>query len=308
MGDRAPSIVAVGLVCLDHLARLPRERAPGFRPIQEYLAQGGGLTATAAVAAARLGGRVEFWTRVGDDFTGKFLLEELQADGVDVSSSAVVSGGTSPVSLVHVDGDSGERTIYHYPGRGLDVGADGLPYDRVRQAACVLLDDWWRPAALRAAETARAAGVPVVADLSPNDANADLVARVSHLVASSAHFGAASPQEALQRLHALGPPVVALTMGTEGCWYSDGADARHAPAFAVEAVDTTGAGDVFHGAFGWALAQGWDLAEVVEFASAVAALKCRRLGGRTGIPTLAETLDLLRARGSAARWTAMAGG
>ena len=73
-------------------------------------------------------------------------------------------------------------------------------------------------------------------------------------------------------------------------------------------LDTTGAGDVFHGAFGWALAQGWDLAEVVEFASAVAALKCRRLGGRTGIPTLAETLDLLRARGSAARWTAMAGG
>jgi sulfofructose kinase len=306
MGGEAPSIIAVGLVCLDHLARIRAERARGYWPIEDYLAQGGGLTATAAVAAARLGAQVEFWTRVGDDFTGRFLLDELRGEGVGVSSSVVVAGATSPVSLVHVDAGSGERTIYHFPGRLLDAPAGGLPYARIAGAACLLLDDWWRPAAQHAAEAACAAGVPVVADLFPNHANADLVARVSHLVVAKAHFDAASPAspaDLLRRLHGLGPRVVALTMGAEGCWYSDGAAVGHAPAFQVEpVVDTTGAGDVFHGAFGYALARGWDLDAVVEFASAVAALKCRKLGGRTGIPTLPEALGFLRAQGAGPRW------
>lgn len=257
------------------------------------------------MAAARLGARVEFWTRVGDDFTGHFLLEELRDEGVEVSASVVVPGATSPVSLIQVDAETGERTIQHFPGRGLEAPAEGLPYERIGQAACVLLDDWWGPAARGAAQAARSAGVPVVADLCPNADNADLVSLVSHLVVSRAHFDAqtiASPQDLLRRLHDLGPEVAAVTVGADGCWYSDGAGVRQAPGFGVEAVDTTGAGDVFHGALGCGLARGWDLDTAMEFASAAAALKCRQLGGRTGIPTLAETLGFLRAQGTAGRW------
>jgi sugar/nucleoside kinase (ribokinase family) len=102
----------------------------------------------------------------------------------------------------------------------------------------------------------------------------------------------------LERMHKYGPSVVGITFGAEGCWYSIGEGPVHQPAFSVPVVDTTGAGDTFHGAIACGLARGWEAPRTVEFASAVAALKCRALGGRSGIPSLRETLAFLRSQGS----------
>ena len=104
-------------------------------------------------------------------------------------------------------------------------------------------------------------------------------------------------EEALELLHSYGARIAVVTAGGRGCWYSAGGERGHCKAFEVEVVDTTGAGDVFHGAFAYALARGWEVARCVEFSAAVAALKCGKLGGRTGIPTLPQTLEFLRANG-----------
>jgi sugar/nucleoside kinase (ribokinase family) len=142
----------------------------------------------------------------------------------------------------------------------------------------------------------------VVGDFCPDEARQDLAKVVDALIVPMACaeriLPAGSWREKLRALTALGPRFAAITAGEQGCYYTDGDEARHCPAFSLDVVDTTGAGDVFHGAFAFALANQWPAAKSVEFASAAAALSCRALGGRRGIPTLEETLGFLRARGA----------
>ena len=294
-------LAGVGLACLDFLALAKQAPAGGTAAIRRLLLQGGGLTATAAVAMARLGAEVRLLTRVGEDDIGRQVIEGLRVEGVGLAGSPVIRGAATPCSIVLVDPDAGDRTIYHFPGAGLDRDRSAPDVSFVRSAKAVVVDSFWREAALAAAQAAREAGVPVVADFAPGADVEELAGLVDVFIVPeswAADRGVVrDKREALRLLHSYGARIAVITAGRSGCWYSAGEEPGHCPAFEVEVVDTTGAGDVFHGAFAYALARGWELARCVEFAAAVAALKCTQLGGRTGIPSLGQAIDFLRSHG-----------
>ena len=300
-GDVKARIAGVGIACLDYLFVVPRADSGGQGPLRDYAVEGGGLVATALVAAARLGARAEVWTWVGDDEEGRAVIEGLRSEGVETSGVEVVAGERTPVSFVQVEEGSGERTIYHR--RGVDVRGERARLAG-RELSCdvLLVDAVWPEASRSAAAMARAAGIPVVGDFCPGEGLRELADMVDALIVPKACAERLSPEgsweERLRMLADMGPSFAAVTAGEEGCYYLEGGEAAHRPAFRAEVVDTTGAGDVFHGAFAYGLAQAWPGAKCVEFASAVAALSCRALGGRQGIPTLGEALRYLGEHGS----------
>lgn len=291
-------IVCVGITVLDriwYLSDLPKEG--GKYVANNYTEVGGGPAATAAVAAAKLGAQVDFIGRVGDDDTGNRLLAELESLGVNTRFTRVVKGARSSQSAVLVDA-SGERIIANYPSPDLPAEADWLRDIDFSQWDVVLADVRWHDGAKEAFTLAREQGVTTVldADITPQD--------ISELVALSDHAAFSAP--GLQRLTRLSSPLEALkkaqtltnghvyvTQGKEGCFWLEDGQRCHQPGFTVEVVDTTGAGDVFHGALAVSLAQKTRVEEAVQFASAVAALKCTRPGGRAGIPDCDQTRSFL---------------
>jgi sulfofructose kinase len=300
-----PEVISVGLATIDYLA-VVRQGAPlGLVDrdlVERYSIEGGGLAATAGVACSRLGLRTAHWGCIGRDETGEAVIASLEKEGVSTDHLVRVRDGRTPVAFGLVDSITGERRLLFYPGTGAPAELPRFPWAQVRRAKAILLDQWWLALAIEVAKRAKAAGVPVVADLVPADYLSELLAHVDVVFAPRPPGLERSSAEAvapiLERMHQYGPSVVGITLGAEGCWYSTGEGPVHQPAFSVQAVDTTGAGDTFHGAIAYGLARGWDVPRTVEFASAVAALKCRALGGRPGIPRLEEALAFLRSQGS----------
>jgi len=300
-------VMGVGFACLDMLV-VWRDAAAPVRDnaAVEMDLQGGGMAATAMAAVARLGGRAELCGFVGDDWAGEMIVRGLAAEGVGVAGVRRVAGASGPISLVSVDGPSGER---HFSGfRRLEEPTEPLAAeDAAASAACLLIDDTRPRSAVPAARAARRAGVPVVADFGGKGlADAELLAAADYAIVSAANLRqaglAAALPDACRAVAARGPRCVVVTRGGEGLACLAGGQLIERPAFAVDVVDTTGAGDVFHGAFCFALAAGLTLADNLAFSSAVAALKCRSLGGRGGIPTLGETLRFLADRGAPVTW------
>jgi len=295
-----PELISIGLSVMDYLFlcdELPRGR---FGGAAAHLVQGGGLAATAAVAMARLGGRVEMWSRVGDDLAGRFILEGFRDEGVDLSQIQVCPGGRSPACAVTVDRRSGERYFTYFPGSGLDPSPDGLDLARIGQAKAVLVDCCWPEAQIAAARRAREHGVPVCADVGGvSESTRELLRCVDYPIYSQdcaqRAGGTGNVEDDLRQLARLGGRAPMVTLGSQGCLWLEEGEVHRLPAFQVDVVDTTGCGDVFHGAFTFGLARGWDVARNARFASATAALKCRALGGRTGIPTYGEVVAFLQA-------------
>jgi sugar/nucleoside kinase (ribokinase family) len=258
------------------------------------------LIGTALVACARLGAECTVYTLLGSDDTGSRILRELEDEGVSTSGAVRIDGGGSPFSFIHVDEDSGDRTIFYRPGTNLQWNASGS-LSEIKNAGALLVDDIFMDLSLAAAREARAHGVPVIADLTPSEENAELMRDVDILIAPQ-HFAGQLGLEsnldaALDAIHNLGPTTAVITLGSSGWVYSDPRGRGRGEAFIVEAVDTTGAGDTFHGAFAYGIARGWETAKCAEFASAVAAIKCTKPGGRTGLPSLSQTMEFLKQRG-----------
>jgi sulfofructose kinase len=295
----ASELISIGLSVLDYLFLCDQPVRGTLGPSTDHLVQGGGLAATAAVAMARRGGGVEMWTRVGDDFAGRFILDQFVQEGVDISQVRVCRGGRSPACAVRVDLRRAERYFTYFGGRGLDPSAEGLEWSRIDAAKAILVDCTWLEAQVPAARRARERGVPVCADVGGvSDRVAELLRCVDYPIynedCARRYGGTGSTEGDLRKLAPLGGKAPMVTLGAQGCiWLEDG-QVHRLPAFQVEAVDTTGCGDVFHGAFTFGLARGWDVAANARFASATAALKCRALGGRTGIPACGEVVEFLR--------------
>lgn len=291
-------IVCVGITVLDriwYLTDLPKEG--GKYVANNYKEVGGGPAATAAVAAAKLGAKVDFIGRVGDDDTGNRLLAELESLGVNTRYTRIVKGARSSQSAVLVDA-GGERIIANYPSPDLPADADWLRDIDFSQWDVVLADVRWHDGAKQAFTLAREQGVTTVldADITPQDIS-ELVALSDHAAFSAPGLlrltNIPEPVNALKKAQTLTNGHVYVTQGKEGCYWLEKGDLCHQPAFAVEVVDTTGAGDVFHGALAVNLAQQARVEEAVQFASAVAALKCTRPGGRAGIPDCDQTRSFL---------------
>jgi len=296
-GSSRPRILGVGLACLDYLFLSPPVAPGQGGPLRDYCVQGGGVIGTALVAAARLGAHAELWSWVGDDAPGRLVLSELAKEGVATQNVETVAGARTPVSFVQVDEETGERTIYHGPYLAVPAAQTAALLGRKFEFDAIVVDAYWPEASARAAERARRAGIPVVGDLCPTKALSDLTNLITHLIAPKSCAERLAPDDTwearLTALTAQGPPFAAVTVGEEGCYYLNGGKLAHQPPFSVPVVDTTGAGDAFHGAFAYALGRGWPEDRAMTFASAVGALTCRALGGRTAIPNLEETTAFL---------------
>lgn len=291
-------VACVGITVMDriyYVEGLPTEG--GKYVAKNYTEVGGGPAATAAVAAARLGAQVDFIGRVGDDATGISLLAELESQGVNTRFTRRYEKAKSSQSAIMVDA-KGERIIINYPSPDLLNDADWLNDIDFSQWDVVLADVRWHEGAKRAFMLARQAGVMTVldGDITPQD--------ISELVALSDHAAFSAPglarltgvkewASALKQAQTLTNGYVYVTRGSEGCDWIENGERQHQPAFTVDVVDTTGAGDVFHGALAFSLASGQALTDAVRFASGVAALKCTRPGGRAGIPDCDQTRSFL---------------
>ncbi len=290
-------VLGLGCIAVDELLYVDAYPAADSKmPVGRWQRQCGGLTATALVAAARLGARAAYAGSLGQDELSRFALECLAREGVDTSH--VRPGPAAPIhSVVIVGGPAASRTIFYCLEGAAKVQPDWPPEEVIRAAKVLLVDHGGVAGMIRAAQIARAAGIPVVADLEEDGDPqfGELLGLIDHLILSRSFAqritGRADPAAAVESLWSNGRHrAVVVTCGGDGCWYS-AADAHagthHQAALPVDAVDTTGCGDVFHGAYCAGVVRGLGTAAALRLASAAAALKATRLGGQSGIPTLA---------------------
>jgi len=299
-GAPQPQIICLGVSAFDLIWTVAKLPAGGVKVrALDCLEAGGGMAATAAVTASRLGARVQYWGRAGNDHAGHAMRAELQGLGVDVAHMRLFDGARSSLASVTVDAQ-GERMIVGFPGANLPAETDWLPLQHVLGSHAVLADARWLAGAQALFSAARAHAIPNVLDAEVADLdNFDpLLPLTDYAVFSEAALATYSGRSDLaEQLHfALGKGCgcAAVTLGARGAaWLDERGTLQSIPAFVVPVVDTNGAGDVFHGALAFALGVRLAWREALHFASAVAALKCRQLGGRAGIPNLAETLAFL---------------
>jgi sulfofructose kinase len=293
-------IICVGHAALDRVYAVESWPADsGKIPVRHYDVGGGGMAANAAASIARLGGDVAFWGPTGDDAVAREIRAHLVADGVSADHLRPFPGRSSSHSAVIVDA-RGERLVVGYRGTALQAPADWLPLTGIEEAGAVLADVRWPDGAEAALRKAREAGKPAILDAEiAEPAILERLARVaSHVLFSTRGLQAWTDEGAetgLRRAIALGARVAAVTLGASGVdWIEGTGPLQHLDAFAVDAVDTLAAGDVFHGAYALAMAEGMPVAAAMQFASAAAAIKCTRPGGRKGAPTRVEVEQLLR--------------
>jgi sugar/nucleoside kinase (ribokinase family) len=295
-------IIGLGCAAVDDLLYVPAyPPADAKVQIRRHERQGGGLTATALVAAAKLGAKCAYAGVLGDDDLSEFIRQGLTRDGVDVTLVRRRPEARPIHSFIIVDESTQTRNIF-YTLEGVYGAEPGRPDEAViRSAGALYVDHFGVEGMCWAARIARSAGVPVVADLERGEMPGfpDLLALVDHLIVSRGFAerltGAAHPMVSVLQLWRPDRHCVVVTAGEAGCWFTtDGRGVRHQPAFEVQAVDTTGCGDVFHGAYASALVRGIPLPEIVRFASAAAAIKATRRGGQDGAPHLQEVEAFLR--------------
>jgi sulfofructose kinase len=295
---RPMKIVGVGLANLDLLGVLPAFPDKNSKNrVDQVSIQGGGPAATAIAAAAVLGARTALVGAIGDDDFGRAISRDLEELGVDVRGLVRVAGARSPFSFVAVDRGDASRTVFHAPGTAPPLDPATIDTDILDDADVLVIDARQPAAQLLAARRARGQATTVLLDAERlDDATRSLLPWTDVCVAS-AQLGRELGSDPLAALAALGPTTVVVTRGEEGSIGRRGDGPVVAqPAFLVDAVDTTGCGDVYHGAFAVGLARQLDLAGCMELASAAAALKCRALGGRAGLPSAGELDAFLASR------------
>lgn len=304
MAGIAPRVLCIGMPVRDLIFRVDAVPERGSKANASDLAEiCGGNALNAAIAIARLGGRVAFTGPMGDagETSSGFILERMAREGVDITHVVRMPDMTTPVSAIMIE-PSGERTltIYRDPGlwRVKLPDADALLVD----CRAVLVESRCAAFARSLCAEARQRGIPVVVGVDRMMALQDgLLTTASHLLFASAQLqetaGVDGDGEALKLLAGLTPAFIAATDGPHGTiWLNEKDQLEETPAFPVQAVDTLGAGDVFHGAFTLRLAEGEGVWEAQRFAAAAAALKCTRHGGGLAAPQRVEVEELLRTR------------
>lgn len=301
MRPAAVDVVGVGLNATDVFYIVPDYPPLGGKVrILASSAQPGGQVATGLVACCRLGLSARYVGKVGDDDAGRLQLASLNREGVDTRHSRVVRGTPTQIGVIVVDRRSGERTVFWHRHPRLALRASELSRQAVVSARALHLDGCDVAAGRAAARWARAAGIPVVADLDTVYAKIEtLLPLVDYLVASTgflfAFTGTKDHIRALRRVaKEFHNPAVGVTLGAEGALLDWRGSFIYSPGFVVEAVDTTGAGDVFHGAFIYGLLAGWEMPRILDFSNALAALNCAALGARGGIASRDKAERLMR--------------
>lgn len=289
------AVVGIGLSCVDLLITLPEyPREDTKTPAETLLQQGGGPVATALVALSKLGERVSYLGTIADDSFSEMMLKEFKAYGVDTGELRVKPNTTSTLAVVLINKSRSTRTIVWKRGTLPPVSPEDISADLIKKAKVLHLDGHHVDAALFGAKIARESGGIVCLDAGNLFPRIEELVAITDLLITSEEFalafsGEKDPQTAGERLfNSYRPELVTITQGERGGIFFNGKEWGVYPSFPVQAEDTTGAGDVFHGAFIYGYLKEWPIKRITRFASAVSALKCTCRGGRAGIPSLSE--------------------
>jgi len=301
-------VVGFGIATTDHLGVLDRFPVEDTKQrMLQYTHQGGGTVGTPLVACARLGLRAAYLGRIGYGPASGFILNDFAREGVETRHVVREDDYEPPVGLILVNPSNRSRTICWFGDVSDGLSPERLSRPVIESSRVLYLDAHETKASVAAARWARDKGRTVVIDADQHNEGIERVLPCCGVIIGSAPFGKAfsgddDGERAAHRLFEQFGGVCAITVGERGSYVVSDEGSFHQPSFAVEVVDTTGAGDVYHGAFVVGLLKGWPLRDVAAFASAVAAMKCRKLGGRAGIPRFDEAVTFLGERTVAGAW------
>lgn len=303
-GDRR-HVLCVGAAVLDTLFRV-RALPSGQGKVLPYdmLQIAEGMASSAAYAVARLGGKASLWGAVGSDDTGDRIIRELGGAGINMQGMLRVEGARSAVSTILVD-DDGERLIVPFYDPKLHHTTKAFKPEDIAAFDAVLVDVRWPALALKVLQAARGLGKPAIldGDVAPAGIIEQLAPEATHIVFSEPAAQHLTGTDDVAKMVDLlkqkfSRSFICVTAGADGSfWFDDhNNEIRHSPAIPIKAVDTLAAGDIFHGAFALAIAEGKMLAEAIRFSSIAAAMKCEVFGGRSGAPTRADVIARLSSR------------
>lgn len=298
-------VVGFGLNSVDLVAVVAEyPRSNTKHRLQQFARLPGGQIATALTACAILGWKTRYIGSFGGDDLGQLSRDSLVQAGVDITASRTVEGATNQFAIVLVDARSGERTVLwdRHPGLATDPAV--LPRAAITSGRMLIVDCHETTAAAEAARYAREVGIPTIVDVEHvRPGISELLRNIDAIIAAeqfpiefSGHGAPGRALEAIER--EFGAPLVCVTLGAEGSLARCGGREIRTPGFPVDCVDSTGAGDAFRGGFaaGCLRAPDGEVEDVLMYANAVAALNCRALGARGGMPTAAEVAQLLYAK------------
>lgn len=304
MSETRFDVTGIGLNATDTLILLPHFPAyAGKAPFESEILSPGGQVASAMVACASLGLRVKYIGTIGDDERGRIQRESLEAAGINLDDVEVRAGCPNQTAYILIDRTTGERTVLWQRSDCLRLDPGAIREEQIACARLLHIDAHDTPAVARAAAIARRHGIPVTVDVNTIYHGFDRVlSNVDYLIASS-EFPAQwtnerDPFKALETIQEeYGMRVAGMTLGAHGALVRSEGKFVYSPAFVVDCVDTTGAGDVFHGAFCYAVLQNMPLRDALDFSNAMAALNCTKLGARGGIGTLEAARELMSRTG-----------
>ena len=286
-------VVGLGQACVDYLGRIPAyPREDGKVELMDLHTQCGGPASTALVTLSRLGIRTSFLGSISDDPFGIEILKGLEEENVDTTLLKVTPGFTSQFAFIAITKEHGARTIFWNRGSVPHLTSDEVSLRPFANARIYHTDGLMLEASIEAAKQAKDMGMTIVMDAGTLRKGYKALVSLVDVLIMSQGFGEAlvgvgePPEKALKTLAQWGPGGAIITLGAKGSMGWHDGDITFQNAFPVDAVDTTGAGDVYHGAYIYGLFQDWDMPECMRFASATSALKCTEIGGRRGIPTL----------------------
>jgi ribokinase len=302
MGEKSFQVYGLGQGCLDYIGKVETYPPPDVKcEFTNMVIQGGGPVATALVALARWGVSCAFAGVMGDDPFGTMIKESLDVEGIDTSGVLIREGFDSQFAFIVAEPGRGRRTIFWRRPTGPPPDPEEIDHSVIRKAKVVHTDGLFPEASLAACKVAKEAGVQVVVDAGSFREGMLDIARLSDCFLASEIFaeglvGEGKPLDACYKLAELGPSVVGVTLGPKGYVALNKGRIIERPAYSVEAVDTTGCGDVFHAGFIYGLIQRWDIEKSLDFAAWAAAKVSLELGGRTGIPPLEQWMKKIDKR------------
>jgi len=299
--DNTWDVIGLGANSVDYVYLLPAyPQASGPRAkmrVSAHFLSCGGQIATALATCSQMGLRAKYLGTTGTDDNGRRIREELGRRKIDLTD-AIIRDVPNQFAVILVEEKSGERIVLWDRDERLQLRARELPAEVFLSTRVLHVDDVDQDAAIRAARLVRDRGVLVTSDIDRvTDLTEELVASVTVPIFAEhvpvALTGEHDPERALRKLRRVHDGLLCVTLGANGAMALDGDRPIYLPAFKVDAVDTTGAGDVFRGAFIYALLEGHPPAEVLRFANAAAAVSCTRVGAIDGVPSLDEARRLM---------------
>ncbi len=292
--------VGIGINAVDYICLLSDyPELDQKRDAEQFSYQGGGPVPTALVTLARFGAKTSYIGVVGDDENGRYILDQFKRENVDVSAVIVDKNCHTNQAFIWVDKNSGKKAIVLNNDTSLaPLIPDEISVKHITSTKYLHVDGRETEATMASVKLAKKAGAEIVLDAgSPRKDMKKLLQLVDYPIVSQnfchSYLNTDHYEEGLEKLLKAGAKAAVITCGESGSHASDGTGIYHQPAFEVDVIDTTGAGDVYHGAFIYGLLQKWTLPEIIKFAAATAALKCTQIGGRPGIPDLPQVIKFI---------------